>query len=519
VPRKKGKKIRMSDKKNILFLLSDEHSFRCMGHVSEENGGENVFTPNLDELAGHGTVFSNTYCQVALCTPSRISLFTGKDQAYSGAWTNESYLRPELPNIAETLKDNNYVTCLVGKYHLGGSNQFGGFEYRPYGDLTGKCGHQWEPLTEPYTMRQRTAAAGTSDIPESLMQENMVNNETLAFLREHKNSSDNRPYFLCASYSRPHFPLNAPKRFVDMYDPKKISEPMSPASGDAYGHPMSVGMRKGFAADKIDHDEMMNARSGYFANVSYMDELIGDLLVRMEKDGLLDNTIIIYSSDHGEMAGEHGVWWKNGWYEACSRVPFIISTPEQRRGEQPAAQVDSLVGLYDLFPTLCGLTGTDIPAGLHGIDLSGAIKGDGVVPDDRPVFSDGLVPRWGEGTEYRMIRLGNYKYVTFRNAEPLMFDVVKDPGEQHNIVDSNDSVVVEFRAKFESIVEETVDFEKSDAMRSADEEEKRLHPLKVKDELKYTNLYILSDGRVITADDELYRTTVAAENYKDVFQI
>jgi len=510
----------MSDKKtNILFLFSDEHSFRCMGHVSDENGGEDVFTPNFDELARHGTVFNNTYCQVPLCTPSRISLFTGLDQAHSGAWTNNSYLRPELPTIAGTLRDNGYLTALVGKYHLGGSNQFGGFEHRPYGDLTGACGHQWEPLTEPNTMEQRTLGAGVTGIPESLMQENMVTNETLAFLREQKYSKSEKPYFLCASFSRPHFPLNAPKRFVDMYNPKKIAEPKVPASGDAYNHPMSVGMRKGFKADRIDHDEMMKARSGYFANVSYMDELIGDLLVRMEKDGLLDNTIIIYSTDHGEMAGEHGVWWKNGWYEACSRVPLIISTPEQRRGEQPCAQIDSLVGLYDLFPTLCGLTGTKFPDGLHGIDISGAVQGKGKLPDDRPVFSDGLVPRWGEGTEYRMIRLGNYKYVTFRNAEPLMFDVVKDQGEQHNIIDSDLEEVKSFKAKFEKIVKETVDFEKSDAMRAADEEEKRLHPLKVKDGLKYSNLYIMPDCRVVTADDELYRPNVAAEDYKDVFQI
>ena len=154
---------------NILFLLSDEHSFRFLGHRAVADGGEPVATPTLDRLAATGTVFTDAYCQMPLCTPSRICLLTGQGVQACGAWTNESVLRPKLPTLPGTFAEAGYETCLVGKMHLGGSRQFVGFQHRPYGDLTGKCGHQWEPiLSEDRTgMRVRTAQVGVTDIPES----------------------------------------------------------------------------------------------------------------------------------------------------------------------------------------------------------------------------------------------------------------------------------------------------------------------------------------------------------------
>ena len=121
---------------NILSLYSDEHSYRFMGHIPAEEGGEPAYTPNLDRMASQGTVFSNSYCQMPLCTPSRFCILTGLEVRRCGAWTNQAVLRPELPTIPRTLADAGYETCLVGKMHLGGSLQFAGFKHRPYGDLT-----------------------------------------------------------------------------------------------------------------------------------------------------------------------------------------------------------------------------------------------------------------------------------------------------------------------------------------------------------------------------------------------
>ena len=504
------------NKRNILFLLSDEHSFRCMGHVSEEDGGENIETPTFDKLAEKGTVFSQSYCQMPLCTPSRISLLTGLEARRCGAWANESVLRPELPTIPSTLRDAGYTTCLVGKMHLGGTQQFIGFQHRPYGDLTGKCGHQWEPVMERGKhngMRVRTTFVGETEVPESLIQDQVVTSEAISFLRENKHKNPDKPWFLCASFSRPHFPLTSPKRHFEKFWPNNISEPKIPADGDAFDHPMSVGMRDGFKSDEINRDEMMKARAAYFGCVSYLDEVLGDFLDILEKDGLLDNTIIVYATDHGELMGEHGVWWKNGWYEGCTRVPFIISTPEQRRGEKTTIKCKTPVGLFDLFPTLCGLTGVDAPANLNGIDLSEVIENGAAAPE-RPIFSDALEPRWGEGTEFRSIRQGKYKYIIFRDAPPLAFDLENDPEEQHNLLkDAEIPSKVQELAKF---AESSIDFD-------AVETERTVRDGGLREQYKQNipqstgNLYFMPDGRIINADDPLYKPTVIAEKPEHAF--
>ena len=503
---------------NVLFLFSDEHSFRCMGHVAYDEGGEAVLTPNLDAVAAHGSRFSDAYCQMPLCTPSRITLLTSMEVRRCGAWRNESVLRPDLSTMPGVFRNSGYETCLVGKMHLGGTRQFAGFQHRPYGDLSGKCGHQWEPVDDERRtgMRERTVKAGVTGVPESLIQDPIVTHEALAFLRNFTGGHADKPWFLCASFSRPHFPLNAPQRWIDRYRPDGISEPRVSATGDAFLHPMSVGMRNGFKAAAITHEEMMVARAAYFANVSYLDEVIGDFLVRLDNSGLLDNTIIVYTTDHGEMAGEHGVWWKNGWYEACTRVPLIISTPEQRQGKALPRIIKTPVSLVDLFPTLCGLAGVDSPADLDGGDLSRSIVGNDEAPE-RPIFCDALVPRWGEGTEFRMIRHKNWKYVRFRKAPPLFFDLAEDPGEQTNLVQRGVPSAAKDDFEFlQKIAQESMDFDAAESERLdrdgglAVEYAQNLPP-------STGNLYNLPTGKIINADDLLYSPTVIAPTPERAF--
>lgn len=503
---------------NVLFLLSDEHSFRFLGHRSAAQGGEPVLTPALDRLAANGTEFSDAYCQMPLCTPSRLCLLTGLDVRKCGAWSNRAVLRPGLATIPETLAAAGYETALVGKMHLGGNRQFVGFQHRPYGDLTGFCGHQWEPLDdeERHSMRSRTRDAGVTEVPESLIQDEVVAQETIAFLREQRHRDPDRPWFVCASFSRPHFPLTAPRRWFERYWPDGVTRPSIDAGGDAYDHPMSVGMRRGFKAEEVDDEEMMKARAGYFACVSYLDEVIGDLLVRLESDGLLQNTMIIYTTDHGEMAGEHGVWWKNGWYEGCTRVPLIASLPEQRYGGLSANTVRTPVGLTDLFPTICGLCDVVAPPGLDGRNLAHAVM-EGTEPDDQPVCCDALTPRWGKGTEFRSIRWRQFKFVRFRDAPSLMFDLDADPGEQHNLLaDDLSAQAAAARDMLVDVADRSMDFD--DAERERTERDGDLAD-RFKQHVPGStgNLYLMPSGKLVNADDELYHPTVIAETPEEAF--
>jgi choline-sulfatase len=401
--------------------------------------------------------------------------------------------------------------------HLGGRQQFAGFEHRPYGDLTGRCGHQGKPVPHSANeMRERTSAAvGVTQIPESLIQDEVVAHESVAFLREHASAAPEKPWFLCAGFSRPHFPLTAPRRHLARFWPEGVTEPRVPASGDAFDHPMSVGMRHGFMADAVSRDEMMYARACYFACVSYLDEVIGDMLMRLERSGLLENTIVVYTTDHGEMAGEHGVWWKNGWYEACTRVPLIVSLPEHRRGDLVPSKCRTPVALVDLFPTLAGLAGVSAPDGLDGTDLSNAARG-GEAPD-RPVFTDALNPRWGEGTEFRMIRRGRYKYVRFRSFPPLAFDLEADPGEQKNLLGGTDGAEVpEAVRDLAAVAEESIDFDEAERERTG--RDGALRTEHAQDVIRSTgNLYLLPTGKLVNAEDALYNPTVVAERLEDAF--
>ncbi|MEW6667699.1 MAG: sulfatase-like hydrolase/transferase [Thermodesulfobacteriota bacterium] len=504
---------------NILLLLSDEHGFRFAGHVPRDEGGEPVHTPTLDRLAGQGTRFTDAYCQMPLCTPSRMCMLTGLEARRCGAWWNDSVLRPELQTLPGVLASAGYATCLVGKMHLGGSLQFAGFQHRPYGDLTGDAGHQWEPLGSPevghYEMRFRTAQAGVTEIPESLLQERVVSEETVSFIREHAHAQRDKPWFLCASFSRPHFPLTTPARHYRRYWPRGVTRPRVGAGGDAYQHAMSVGMRKGFRVSEISDEEMMHARACYFANVTFLDEILGDMLARLDCDGLLDNTIIVYTSDHGEMVGEHGVWWKQGWYEGCARVPLIVSLPEQRRGTRSARVVRTPVGLIDLFPSLCSLAGADAPKDLDGYDLSQSVKGTAGAPE-RMVFCDNLMPRWGQGTEFRAIRWRNYKYVHFRSAPPLLFDLAADPGEQRNLASDLPGPSAEALKFLAGAATDTMDFDAAERQRlERDGELKQRYALP--GPKARGNLYLMPSGRLVEADGVLQSPTVVSEAPAEFF--
>ena len=219
----------MPERPNILFLLSDEHSYRFLSARSAAAGGEPCRTPTLDGLIERGTHLSTAYCQMPLCTPSRIAMLCGRHSHRCGAWGNGSILPPELPTFSSHLGENGYDTCTVGKMHLGGSRQLAGFRHRPYGDFGGPCSHQSDPLRTAdqddsaySSLRSRTVDAGVSQVPESQLQEIAVMRESVAWLREQRQQ---QPWMLMASFSRPHFPLTAPRRHLERYWPDGVTPP------------------------------------------------------------------------------------------------------------------------------------------------------------------------------------------------------------------------------------------------------------------------------------------------------
>jgi choline-sulfatase len=513
----------MKKRPNILLIASDEHSHRFLSARPYDKGGEPCHTPTLDGLINQGTHFDSAYCQMPLCSPSRISMLCGRHAHRCGAWGNGSILDPDLPTIGSHLQKAGYDTAVVGKLHLGGSLQHAGFGARPYGDFGGPCAHQFDPLSKGgpdeykpgMDMRSRTLDAGLSEIPESMLQENTVARETIAWLRQQRHQNPDKPWMVFASFSRPHFPLTAPSRFLDRYWPQGVTPPRIGHNSDAMDHPMTQGAIKGFRTEEIDEAEALKARAGYFACVDLLDEILGDMLAMMQRDGLLDDTVIVYTSDHGEMAGEHGLWWKNTWHESSARVPLIFSLPQQRQIQtqnQPANQaakreITTPASLADIFPTLCGLAGVDAPDTLDGVDLSPALRGEAcpALADRSGVITENPTPRWGEGTDFRMLRSERYKYVAFRTCPDLAFDLQEDPDEQHNLLAQPD-LPAELAATLAAMRQEILhgfDFDEVEAKRKRQSADlKQRFPQRV--EPRTPNQILLGDGRLVEADQALY---------------
>lgn len=511
---------------NVLVLFSDEHSFRCVSH-RDGTETEPVRTPALDAMAESGVSFEEAYCQMPLCTPSRLCLLTGRRSDRCNAFGNTRVLPPDCPTIADVLGAAGYRTGLVGKMHLGGSRQFAGFEDRPYGDLTGGTGHQWEPLERAggRSVRDRTRDAGLTEIPESAHQERVTVDESVAWIRERADEND--PWFLTASFSRPHFPLTAPRRHLRRFwdleadEPtERLTEPAVGRSGDTADHPMTVGAIDGFRTEEIDEHERQRARAAYFACVEYFDEIVGDFLATLERDGHLENTVVIYTSDHGELAGEHGLWWKHTWHEAAAKVPMLVQTPGHRAGDRESATVETPVGLIDLFPTICDLADVAPPDGIDGTSLVHTVA-DGQEPHRGPVVCDNFTDRWGEGTAFRMAREDQYKYVRFEDAPPLFFDLAKDPLEQRNLADSGAELTAaqaDARDRLAGYVRESVDFEavrerRADGATLAEE-----FPLEAEVASASGNCYLLPRGEVVDADAPLYEPVVVTDDPDGTFR-
>ncbi len=500
---------------NILILMSDEHSIRCLGYRRDHAHVEPVRTPTLDGLAASGTVYDNAYTPMPLCTPARMCFLTARDAHRCGAWSNGSILDPRYATLPGHFAAHGYETCLVGKMHFGGSLQFHGFRHRPFGDFGGAPSHQPDPLQKAGAgltgLRTRTVDAGVTAIPEALLQEQLVARETVAFLREHAHRQPDTPWLLCASFSRPHFPLTAPQRMLDRYWPEGVTHPWVGRTGDAAEHPVTLGVRRGFQTDAIGEQEALRARAAYFACVDYLDEVLGDLLGTLERTGQLENTIIAYVSDHGEMAGEHGLWWKHTWHEAATRIPFIVQVPEQRRGALAAQRRLEPASLNDLFPTLCGLAGLPQPEEVDGLDLSAATRGASPAVPAARLVSQSPTPRWGEGSEFRVVRAGRFKYVAFRGAPELLFDVESDPREQKDLAPRATGESARALAEGRRVASEGFSWDALDAERERAQGALTARYRK-RSGARGPNQFLLADGRLVEAETTLYQPVVASAN-------
>lgn len=454
-----------SSRPNVLMVVVDQLAHDVIAGL----GHPCVLTPNLDALLARGVAFTNTYCSSPICLPSRAALMTGRRPRRDGIYDNGSELPASVPTLAHHLGAAGYTTVLSGKMNFVGPDQLHGFAERLTADLSPAgldLTPDWTrgPVANPGTSVARLRYPPVQDWSLQLSYDEEVLHTSLTRLR--RLSRESAPFFLCASFAHPHDPFIVTQEYWDRYAGRDIPPPAVPGPVD---HPFVRWIQAHHEADRhsLTETEVRRARRAYYAAVSYVDDVVGQLVREVDRLGLTDDTVIVFTSDHGEMLGEHGMWFKRTFHDGATKVPLIVAVPGAGGGRRRA----EIVSLPDLTATLLDLA--EVPerperlAELDGTSLRPLLAGSESVPDGggRPESGgDGVhgigggepkpggrsdravVEYLAEGTvaPMLMLRTSRHKYVYVHGHAPLLFDMVADPLEQHDL--AADPALAEVRA-------------------------------------------------------------------------
>ena len=488
----------MPSRPNILLIMSDQHP----AHLAGFAGDPIVRTPHLDALAAKGVHCTTALCASPVCSPSRQSMLTAKEPHRCAAWNNHWMIFPEHTTWPRHFAQHGYTTALVGKMHFGGRDQHQGFQHRPYGDLRHGLGHQPEPI-DLFPGYAHVKSAGISEIPESMMQDVVVTRETLSFLLEHHDQTPGRPWFVCASYSRPHSPFTAPGRYIRRYRDKVKLPPLAPDEPQG----LEPFARMAIEADDPSTEEQTRALEAFYGSVNFVDDCIGELLRGLSAAGALENTIVIYASDHGDMTARHGLWGKRIYFEPSVAVPLLISGPGVVSGQRWPHPVS----LLDLFPTACGLAGLPIPPDLDGLDQSTALRSPATAQPIREYapssyYDYGIRINHRRNLEptpnraMRLVRTSDWKLVQVERGQELLFNLTEDPDERINRLNdpSCSTILNALRAMLAK------DFSWEAAHRQLEADRLRVPEFLSGQRPSMPNQYTLRDGRVCDAETGLY---------------
>ena len=401
----------MADQPNVIFVLADQWRAQATGYA----GNQDVKTPHLDALAGESVVFNTAVAVLPVCSPFRASLLTGQYPLTHGVFYNDKPLRNEALTMAELYKEAGYQTGYIGKWHLNGhtinedpfsardqpvpQDRRQGFDYWKAREVTHDYNNSFyfDENNERHTWPGYDAFAQTDS--------------AIRYIHRMKE----KPFLLFLSWGSPHAPYHtAPPKYRQMYDPATIQ--VNP---------------------NVPEDLQDSARhllAGYYAHCTALDQIMGSLLEAIEKEGIADHTIIVFTSDHGDMLLSQGVMKKQRPWDESLRVPMLLRYPARL----PHQQIDQPINTPDILPTLLSLSGIAIPASVEGSNLSKALTGEEAYPKEAALIQ-APVPfhQWNfqsGGKEYRAIRTERYTYARDRKGSWLLYDDQQDPYQLNNLV-------------------------------------------------------------------------------------
>ena len=444
---------------NILHILSDQHSPYVLGCY----GDPIIQTPNLDRIAARGTVFDAAYCPSPICVPSRASMLTGRHPHQNRCWDNHHILDSGIPTFAHALGAAGYKTILVGRMHSLGPDQLRGYSERYVGDHSPNFeGNPVEHGTQGRGLLDGTAGPARVSLTNSgpgqggyQVHDEYVTAAAVDVLNrlgiERRSSPPEQappPFLLSVGFMLPHQPFVARRDEFERYR-GKVPPPRAPQRTEPE-HPYFTWWRQHTGIEDVSPAEVERCRTAYYALVDRLDAMIGQILRALEENGLAENALIVYTTDHGEQLGEHGLWWKQTMYEASARVPLIVSWPGTLPEGQRNANVVSALDLTATLPdaaqapalpdspgrSLLGLLTDNAPSvirakrGTAARDQPANVRRPSPAEWQDEAFSEFCVE---QGWFHRMIRTGDWKLVYYHGRRPQLFNLREDPHELQDL--------------------------------------------------------------------------------------
>ena len=419
----------MSERPNILIVMVDQLN----GTFFPDGPADFLHAPHLKALAARSARFQNTYTASPLCAPARASFMSGQLPHRTRVYDNAAEFASDIPTYAHHLRRAGYATTLSGKMHFVGPDQLHGFEERLTTDIY-PADFGWTPdYRKPgeridwwYHNLGSVTGAGVAEITNQLEYDDDVVHQAIQKLYDLSRGADERPWCLTVSLSHPHDPYVARRRHWDLYEGCNQVAPESTAIAydDMDPHSRRLMDASDWRATTLTADHVARARRGYFANISYVDDKVGELLAVLE--ATRQEAIVVFTSDHGDMLGERGLWFKMNFFEGSVRVPLMISAP----GLVPR-RIDTPVSTIDLTPTLGDL------AGVSMAEVAPWTDGESLVPLARgatrstPVAMEYAAE--GSVTPMVCLRDGPWKYIACQADPEQLFNLDVDPGERVNL--------------------------------------------------------------------------------------
>lgn len=448
----------MSKKPNILIFMVDQLN----GTLFPDGPAEWLHTPNLDKLAAKSARFAKNYTSSPLCAPARASFMSGQLPSRTGVYDNAAEFPSSVPTYAHHLRSAGYYTCLSGKMHFVGADQLHGFEERLTTDVyppdfgwTPDYRKPGERIEWWYHNLGSVTGAGVAEITNQLEYDDEVAFNACQKIRNLSRRIDDRPWALTVSFTHPHDPYVARKKYWDLYEDCAYLEPEISAIPfeEQDEHSKRLFLANDYTNFEITPEDIRRSRRAYFANISYIDDRIGEVMEALEGGRMEKDTIIIFCSDHGDMIGEKGLWFKMSFFEGSVRTPLMICAPQMKPG-----LINTPVSNLDINPTVCALAGADMSAIMPWTD------GEDIIPISHGQKRSAPVPieYAAEGSYAPLVCLidGKYKYTKCELDPPQLFDLESDPHELDNLAD-NPSHVTAFK-KLSNLANEKWDLAKFD---------------------------------------------------------